>query len=344
MILGFFLFRMRQEVGKNFGEVVSVKLVSYQQAAAEAKNLWRVGLLVHDRIVDLQESIPGAPGTMQELLDAWSDWREPAARLAAQHISDLQASYPLAEIRLGAPLPRPQSFRDFYAFEAHVKNARAKRGLEMVPQWYHFPVFYFSNAGAIVGPQQEVAKPATTQWLDYELEIACIIGKGGIDIPVQQAEEHIAGFCILNDWSARDVQREEVKVGLGPAKGKDFATSMGPYLVTPDELADVRISGEKGSRYDLTMVARVNGVEYSRGNLRDIFFTFPEMIARASADCPLYPGDVIGSGTVGTGCILELGEDYPWLQPGDVVELEVDRLGILRNQIAEKEMQNRRER
>jgi fumarylacetoacetate (FAA) hydrolase len=238
--------------------------------------------------------------------------------------------YNLQEAELGPPLPRPSSFRDFYAFEEHVKTARSRRGLDMVPQWYDFPVFYFSNAAAIIGPEDEIVKPRNTSALDYELEIACVIGKQGINIAKETAEEHIAGFMILNDWSARDIQREEVKVGLGPAKGKDFATSIGPCLVTPDELADRKI----GDRYDLRMVARINGSTYSEGNFKSIYWTFGDMIARASEDCMLYPGEIIGSGTVGTGCILELGSDrYPWLQPGDVVELEIERLGILRNRV-----------
>jgi fumarylacetoacetate (FAA) hydrolase len=289
-------------------------------------------MLVAGGVIDIQHALPEAPGSLQGLLEGWEDWRPKLAQLAAGEAGMNAVS--LQEVKLGAPLPRPNSFRDFYAFEAHVKTARARRGLQMVPEWYQFPVFYFSNAAAIVGPEAEIRRPAATERLDYELEIACVIGKAGVDIPVSEADAHIAGFCILNDWSARDLQREEVKVGLGPAKGKDFATSIGPYLITLDELEDVRIPGDKGSRYDLTMVARVNGVEYSRGNFRDIYYTFAEMIARASADCPLYPGDLIGSGTVGTGCILELGEEYPWLVPGDVVELEVERLGVLRNAIA----------
>jgi fumarylacetoacetate (FAA) hydrolase len=310
-----------------------MKLVSYRRKT-ETEAAWRAGLLAAGGVVDIQHAFPEAPDNMQGLLEKWADWQPKLAQLAAEACS--REALSLEEVVLGAPLPRPNSFRDFYAFEQHVKTARARRGLQMVPEWYQFPVFYFSNAAAFVGPEAEIRRPAATARLDYELEIACVIGKGGVDIPVGEADAHIAGFCILNDWSARDLQREEVKVGLGPAKGKDFATSLGPYLVTPDELEDVAIPGEKGSRYDLSMVARVNGLEYSRGNFRDIYYTFAEMIARASADCPLYPGDVIGSGTVGTGCILELGEEYPWLQPGDVVELEVERLGVLRNVIAEK--------
>lgn len=160
--------------------------------------------------------------------------------------------------------------------------------------------------------------------------MACVIGKQGRDIQAEEADAYIFGYCIMNDWSARDLQREEVKVGLGPAKGKDFATSLGPYLVTKDELERYR----SGGRHELEMTARVNGVELSRGNMRDLYYTFGDMIARASADATLYPGDIIGSGTVGTGCLLELGpEAHRWLESGDVVELEVTGLGLLRNTI-----------
>jgi len=303
-----------------------VKLVSFKTAQTPQG---RTGVWTDSGVVPVAACLPEAPHTLLELLQDWERWH---AALLQQDWLAAGEKIPLEAVKLTAPLERPPSFRDFYAFEAHVKTARARRGLEMVPEWYQFPVFYFSNAAAIIGPEDPVIRPAATQWLDYELEIACVIGKGGVNIPVEAADQHIAGFCILNDWSARDIQREEVKVGLGPAKGKDFATSLGPWLVTPDELQDRRIPGKTGDRHDLTMVARVNGREYSRGNFRDIYFTFAQMIARASADCPLYPGDVLGSGTVGTGCILELGpERYPWLQPGDVVELEVERLGTLRN-------------
>lgn len=235
------------------------------------------------------------------------------------------------------PVLRPPSFRDFYAFEAHVANARRKRGLEMIPEWYESPVFYFSNTAAILGPNDPVRKPQGTEMLDYELELAVVIGKAGRDIPVEEADGYIAGFTILNDWSARDIQRREMKVGLGPAKGKDFASSLGPYLLTPDELEDrVLPDRVRGKRYDLTMTARVNGKEYSRGNAREMHWTFAELIAKASENTVVLPGDLIGSGTVGTGCIVEFPEGtYPWLQPGDVVELEIERLGILRSRIVE---------
>ncbi|HWI65745.1 MAG TPA: fumarylacetoacetate hydrolase family protein [Symbiobacteriaceae bacterium] len=248
--------------------------------------------------------------------------------LLTDPMAKAEAYLSAAEVALKAPLPRPRTIRDFYAFEAHVKNARARRGLAMIPEWYEFPVFYFSNPNAVYGPGAEIPKPKTTQMLDFELEIAAVIGREGRDLKADEADGYIAGYMIMNDWSARDFQREEMKVGLGPAKGKDFATSFGPWLVTPDDLADRR----EGFRYRLEMVARINGREVSRGNFADIHFHFGELIARASRDCTLYPGEIIGSGTVGTGCLLET-EAAPWLQPGDVVELEVERLGVLTNTV-----------
>lgn len=236
------------------------------------------------------------------------------------------------------PIPdKINSLRDFYAFEQHVKTALANRGREMIAEWYDFPVFYFSNHQSIYHHEQVVPKPSYTEWLDYELEIAFIIGKQGINIPAAEAMDYIVGYTIMNDWSARDIQRREMKVGLGPAKGKDFATSLGPVIITPDEIDNRRIGDGADTRFDLAMVARVNGQALSRGNTKDIYFTFAQMIERASASTMLYPGDVIGSGTVGTGCLLELGGEKSalgrWLQVGDVVELEIEHIGILRNTI-----------
>ncbi len=245
-----------------------------------------------------------------------------------------EGRYRLDEVQLLAPI-QPRSYRDFYAFEAHVKNARAKRGLPMVPEWYDAPVFYFSNTASITGPNTAIRKPPETNELDYELELAVVIGKEGGDIPVGEADEYIAGFTILNDWSARDIQRREMKVGLGPSKGKDFATTIGPYLVTPDELENrIHPDRSRGARYDLVMTARVNGQEYSRGNARDMNWTFAELISVASRNTVLKPGDLIGSGTVGTGCITEFAVGtFPWLQPGDRIELEIEGLGVLANEV-----------
>jgi fumarylacetoacetate (FAA) hydrolase len=218
----------------------------------------------------------------------------------------------LADVQLRAPIPRPPSVRDFYAFERHVKAARAQRGLEVAPEWYQIPVFYFSNPAAVYGPEDEIVFPEESSSWDYELEAAAIIGGDG----------NVAGFTIMNDWSARDLQKMEMAVGLGPAKGKDFATSIGPALVSPDELGDLR----------LEMTARVNGEERSRGNLADMHWRWEDLIAHAAHNTRLAAGDVIGSGTVGTGCILEHG-DGRWLRPGDLVELEIERLGVLRNRV-----------
>ncbi len=226
------------------------------------------------------------------------------------------------------------SFRDFYAFEAHVKNARKKRGLEMIPEWYEAPVFYFSNAASIVFDGAEIKKPSETNELDYELEWAVVIGKEGRDISVSEADDYVLGFTILNDWSMRDVQRREMKVGLGPAKGKDFATSVGPNLVAPGDIVDKIVDRSRGNRYDLTMSVFVNGERRGGGNTKDMNWTFAELIAEASRNTALKPGDLIGSGTVGTGCITEFAEGvWPWLQVGDVVRLEIERLGALQSRI-----------
>lgn len=242
---------------------------------------------------------------------------------------------PLDGVQWCAPLLHPPSVRDFYAFEQHVKTAMNNRGAAVPAEWYEIPVFYFTNHQAIFGPTDQIKRPQRCQALDFELEIAAVIGRRGRDIPAGEADAYIAGFMIMNDWSARDLQKQEMKVMLGPAKGKDFATTFGPYFVTPDELSDRRIArGGQGSVHDLAMIGRLNGQEVSRGNLKDITFTFAQMIERASSDVWLYPGDVIGSGTVGTGCLLELTRGQgPWLQPGDVVELEIERLGSLRNEV-----------
>ena len=231
------------------------------------------------------------------------------------------------------PVPPVASVRDFYAFEQHVKTCRAHRGLEMVPQWYQVPVFYFSNPIAVLADGQPVKAPHGSQALDYELELACVVGTAARDLPADDsALECLAGFTIMNDWSARDLQRAEMAVGLGPSKSKDFATTLGPVLVPVADLKDRYRDG----RLHLEMTARVNGKEYSRGNSASMFWTWPQLLAHASRDTELRPGDVLGSGTVGTGCILELTPEAVggWLQPGDVVELEIERIGVLRTPVA----------
>jgi 2-keto-4-pentenoate hydratase/2-oxohepta-3-ene-1,7-dioic acid hydratase in catechol pathway len=270
------------------------------------------------------------------LTDLLGDHGELLATTGDRVQSDPAEIFPIGAVRLLSPVTRPPSVRDFYAFEQHVRTARQRRGLEMDPDWYELPVFYFSNPVAITGPFDDVAVPPGSFALDFELEVAAIVGLEGSDLDPERAERHIAGFCVMNDWSARDIQRREMKLSMGPVKGKDFATTIGPYLVTPDELEPYR----KARAFDLAMVARVNGQEYSRASLADIYWSFGEMLAYASRGTTVVPGDVIGSGTCGSGCILELslvhGEDrYPWLKPGDVVELEVEHLGRIANRVVE---------
>jgi len=244
-----------------------------------------------------------------------------------KHIAKLES-----EIELMAPVPNPQSFRDFYAFEQHVRSARKLRGLEMHPDWFKIPIFYFSNPVAIFGHQSNISYPTGTKELDFELEFAIIIANGGSNISAANAGDYIAGYTICNDWSARDLQREEMAMSLGPAKGKDFATSFGPYMVTPDELEN---SMDKNNKLHLRMTCHINGELISDGNTNDLYHPFEKMIERASMNTELKSGDYLGSGTVGTGCILELRPENTngWIKKGDIIRLEVEHLGVLENKI-----------
>ncbi len=288
----------------------------------------KVGYLEGDLIVPVGAG-EGRPG-LEAVLDlAMGATREPDGRPAPAGEPVL-----LEGATLLAPIAEPASVRDFYAFEQHVRTARSRRGLEMHPDWYELPVFYFSNPAAIVGPGDPVTAPPRSAELDYELEVACVLGTDGRDVRAEDVDELVAGFMIMNDWSARDVQRREMQLSMGPVKGKDFATSLGPHLVTRDEFAP------RGLREvpHAAMVARVNGVEYTRSNLDTLWWSFAEMVTYAAEAAPVRRGDVIGSGTCGTGCILELAlvhgaEKYPYLTPGDEVELEVEGLGVLANRV-----------
>ena len=225
------------------------------------------------------------------------------------------------QVALRAPLPHPPSVRDFYAFEQHVKKGFEKRGEPMPREWYEIPVYYKSAHWSIIGPDETVTWPSFTEKFDYELELAVIIGKEGRNIPESEAREYIFGFTIMNDFSARDLQRKEMKVRLGPAKGKDFATALGPVIVTIDEIGDP---------YKLRMKASINGELWSDGNSGTIYHSFEKMISYASLEETLSPGDVLGSGTVGSGCGLELDR---WVKPNDIIELEIEKIGILRNKV-----------
>jgi fumarylacetoacetate (FAA) hydrolase len=250
---------------------------------------------------------------------------------------------PVAGTELLAPIPRPPSMRDGYAFRQHVEAARRNRGVPMIEEFDLFPVFYFTNHQAVIGGGELAVRPMQRERLDYELEGAIVVGKQGRDLTPHNADEHVFGYMIMNDWSARAVQIEEMKLSLGPAKGKDFATGLGPHLVTRDELADRRVSTPVGEKYDLAMKAWVNDVQLSTGNLKDMTWTFAQILERVSYGVTVYPGDVIGSGTVGTGCLLELNgskiTQNQWLQPGDRVVCEIERLGRLENVIRAAELE-----
>ena len=252
--------------------------------------------------------------------------------------ADDDAILDVADLAFGPPVLRPPSLRDFYAFEGHVGTMWARRGSEIPEAWFRLPVFYFSNVSEIRGPDEPVWAPRGSTELDFELEVCAVVDTPARDLDTDRAEEAIGGYCILDDWSARDLQREETTVRLGPAKGKDFASTIGPWIVTPDELADAWAPGATGPA--LAMTAEVTdgaGKRHpiSRGTWGDIHFSFGAILARASADVRLRPGDLIGSGTVGSGCLLEVKDATlgRYLEPGDTVTLAVERLGELRTPI-----------
>ncbi len=246
---------------------------------------------------------------------------------AAPPATDDDLALDPADLTFGPPILRPVSFRDFYAFETHVRAMWERRHDTIPEAWYRLPIFYFSNVSEVRGPGAPVWAPRGSTELDYELEIGALMDAPGTDLSPEGAEDVIGGYFVLNDWSARDLQRDESTVRLGPAKGKDFAVSIGPWLVTPDQLADAR----DGKGYRLTGTAAVNGRECSRGSWSAIHHGFGEMLARASADVHLRPGEIVGSGTIGGGSLLEVREATlgRFLEPGDVVTLEIERLGRL---------------
>lgn len=299
----------------------------------------RLGAVDRDGLIDVHFAVAHhlesyrlaealAPPTLLGLLDGG-----PASMQAAQNAvaalppemrtgkNDETLRYGWSEVRLLTPLPDARSVRDFFAFEAHVKRGFEKRGEPMPQEWYEIPVYYQTGHHNLIGTDQDVRWPSFTKRFDYELELAVIIGRSGRNIAESEAHSYIAGYTIMNDFSARDIQRKEMKVRLGPAKGKHWCTGIGPWMVTAEQIPDP---------YALEMVARVNGEEWSRGNSRAMHWNFEQMIAFVSQDDTIYPGDILGSGTVGTGCGLELDR---WVQPGDVIELEIESIGVLRNRV-----------
>jgi 2-keto-4-pentenoate hydratase/2-oxohepta-3-ene-1,7-dioic acid hydratase in catechol pathway len=308
-----------------------VKLLTY-----EAEDGPRVVVLMGDHVLDVADLLP-ADGPVRDVQALLELPNEPLDRLrAALERPGGPEGRPLSGLRLRAPVLRPPTVRDFMAYEQHVQAAARNRGGSVHEAWYRFPVFYFSSPLCIIGPEDEMPYPSASNRLDYEFELACVIGKEGTDVEASDGMDYIAGFTILNDWSARDLQRDESQIGLGPAKGKDFRTSIGPVMVTTDEMAPYI----RDQRLQVRMTGRVNGEVWSEANGGDMYHSFGDFVERASRDSRIVPGDVFGTGTCGTGCLVELiGSKVPgrrWLEPGDLVELEVEGIGVLRNRIGPK--------
>ena len=309
-------------------------------------NETRFGFKSYEKVIDIglaakwlyekknDNSFINIPLTLHKALEKW-DQNFRLLKALDSKLSDFNIesfSYKESDLTILPPIINPPAFRDFYAFEQHVKAARKLRKLDMHPDWYKIPIFYFSNPNCCYGHGENIPYPNGTTELDFELEFAVIIGNGGSNINSSEANKVIAGYTILNDWSSRNLQREEMPMSLGPAKGKDFASSFGPYMVTPDEIES---AWKDDGKLHLQMTCHVNGKKVSDGNTNDLYHSFGDMIERASMNTKLIPGEYIGSGTVGTGCILELRPENAggWLKKGDIVTLEIERLGILENKI-----------
>ena len=317
-----------------------MKLVSYKTEDKE-----HLGVYANGHIYNLNSCDKLIPDNMNAFLEGGEPLMERAKKVN-QDILDKKLS-PKEEVfyELLAPVPHPTSCRDGYAFRQHVAAARRNRKVDMITEFDQYPIFYFTNHNAIQGPGEIECMPDHFQKLDFELEVAVVIGKKGRNIKAAQADEYIAGYTIMNDMSARTLQMEEMLLNLGPAKGKDFSTVIGPWLVTPDELEPYKVAAKEnhvGNSYNLKMTCKVNGIEVSSGNMAVMDWTFAEIIERCAYGVDILPGDVIGSGTVGTGCFLELNgtgllndPNYKvqWLQPGDHVEMEITGLGALNNNI-----------
>jgi fumarylacetoacetate (FAA) hydrolase len=310
-------------------------------------NKEQFAVLHANRLYNTQILHPDLPSTIQGFLQDWDSYVA-KAKVALQDIIDGKSAVQniaFEEANVIAPVPSPTSCRDGYAFRQHVAAARRNRKVDMIAEFDHYPIFYFTNHNAIQGPGEIECMPDHFQKLDFELEAAILVKKKGRNISAAEADDYIAGYMIMNDMSARTLQMEEMLLNLGPAKGKDFSTVIGPILVTPDELAHLEIpckENHTGKNYNLKMTCHVNGVQVSEGNMGDMDWTFAEILERCAYGADILAGDVIGSGTVGTGCFLELNGTgllnnpaykVQWLQPNDVVTMNIDMLGELKNTI-----------
>ena len=305
-----------------------MKLISF-----ELEGKVKFGAFEDNMIYDLHALDQKISDNMGDFLNGG----ESQIQLAKNAINDNTPSISAEDIVLISPVPSPPSVRDAYAFRQHVATARRNRGLEMIPEFDEIPIFYFTNHNAVFGEGDFPIRPMHNEKLDFELECAAVIGKRGRNISSKKADDYIAGFMIMNDLSARALQMKEMKLNLGPAKGKDFGSTFGPWLVTKDELNNYKTTSEDGDRYNLKMRAFVNDILVSEDSLENMTWTFAQIIERVSYGVDIFPGDVIGSGTCGTGCFLELNgskiTDNQWLQPNDIVSLEIEGLGKLNNRI-----------
>ena len=324
-----------------------MKLVTYLKEERD-----QLGVLINNMIYDMEVLHPELPGSMSMFLNYW-DESYPVAQageiLLREGTRTSNKGIPLNEVQLLAPVPFPTSCRDGYAFRQHVASARRNRKVDMIAEFDQYPIFYFTNHNSIQGPGDVLCMPDHFEKLDFELEASIVICKHGRNIKAAEADEYIGGLMIMNDMSARRLQMEEMLLNLGPAKGKDFSTVIGPWLVTLDEMKEFEVpckENHTGKSWNLEMKCWVNGKQVSAGNLSDMDWTFAEIIERASYGVDLFAGDVIGSGTVGTGCFLELNGtgklndpnfQEQWLQAGDVVTMEIDKLGTLSNTIEAEE-------
>jgi 2-keto-4-pentenoate hydratase/2-oxohepta-3-ene-1,7-dioic acid hydratase in catechol pathway len=317
-----------------------MKLVTFKNK----DNQSRIGWLVGDGVVDMQLASDKLPGDMLSFIDCHEAYFE-----IIKALGDVEPHYELEEIKLMAPLPNPRSIRDYIGFEMHMLNASRSFGHTISEVWYQMPIYYFTNHQAVYGPNDEITRPPKETKMDIELEMACIIGKKGSDIKANNAESYIFGYTVYNDFTARAIQKEEMKMPLGPCKGKDFANAFGPCIVTADEFekyrvpfsedyfeAPLKVPSVRSDRFNVKMTSKINGKTICEGNYKTVNYTFSQMIERASENgVNIMPGDILGSGTVGWGSLIENNFTvHRPLEPGDIVELEIEGIGVLKNVVS----------
>lgn len=320
-----------------------MKLVTFKNKNEET----RIGWLTADGngVVDMQATDSRLPNDMLTFIDNHEQYFQ---IIKENNLENTSPQYKRADVQLLAPLPNPRSVRDYIGFEQHMLNASKSFGHKVGEAWYEMPIFYFTNHQAIYGLDDNIKRPEKEIKLDLELEMAVIIGKKGKDIKATEADDYIFGYTIFNDWTARFIQKREMEVPLGPHKGKDFANAFGPCIVTKDEFEQYRCSISRemhpehlqmpkstGDRFDVKMTAKINNETICEGNYKTVYWTFPQMIERASENnVTMMPGDILGSGTVGWGSLIENNFSvHRPIEPGDVVELAIEGIGILRNKV-----------